>query len=505
MIRLGYRAPTQRLLLAIGFAVVLIMGALSLFLIRQALTAAAGVDHSLTVLNVVANLRADIRRAESGQRGFLLTNDSAYLDDYNDTIGRIAPELDELEKLTADNPDRKAVIDRLRPLIEQKLQELAATVALKMQGRTAESLAAVRTDRGLSLMQSIGESYRAVIAAERRLLDERRRQGTRYEISLIIVNIGGILAIAGLAYASYLMFRRSALDIIAREGELKELNESLESRVQERTAELEAANQEVQRFAYVVTHDLRSPLVNIMGFTSELEVLRDSLFQRLEAPVGGPSDFTEAPAARDEVDIGALRKDFDEAIHFIKASIGKMDGLIKAILTLSRSGRRELAIRHVDLNAVLAGIAADVEHRLREAGAELVVGRLPEVRSDRMAVEQILSNLVDNALKYLRDGVPGRIEVRAEDTPRAIRISVIDNGRGIAPADRERVFDLFRRAGAQDKPGEGIGLAHSRGLARRIGGAIELDEAPGGGSIFTLVLSKSWMARQTVVPGGVAA
>jgi signal transduction histidine kinase len=121
---------------------------------------------------------------------------------------------------------------------------------------------------------------------------------------------------------------------------------------------------------------------------------------------------------------------------------------------------------------------------------------MPVIRSDRMAVEQILSNLIDNALKYLRDDVPGRIEVRAEETQREHRISVIDNGRGIAPDDRERVFDLFRRAGVQDKPGEGIGLAHSRGLARRIGGSIQLDEAPGGGSIFTLALSKLWMARQ---------
>jgi signal transduction histidine kinase len=505
MIRLGYRAPAQRLLLAIGFAVVFIMGALSLFLIRQSLTATSGVDHSLTVLNVVANLRADIRRAESGQRGFLLTNDTAYLDDYNGTLGRISPAVDELEKLTNDNPTQKATVDRLRPLIEEKLQELAKTITLTVQGRTAEALATVKTDRGLTLMQDIGEGYRDANTEERRLLDERREQGTRYEIALIIVNIAGVLAIAGLAYASYLMFRRSTLEIIAREEALKELNESLETRVQERTSELEAANQEVQRFAYVVTHDLRSPLVNIMGFTSELEVLRDSLFQRLEAPAAGPSDFTEVPAARDEVDTGALRKDFDEAIHFIKASIGKMDGLIKAILTLSRAGRRELTIQRVELDDVLKVIAADNEHRLRETDTELIIGKLPAVRSDRMAIEQILSNLVDNALKYLRDGVPGRIEVKAEDTGREIRISVIDNGRGIAPADRERVFDLFRRAGVQDKPGEGIGLAHSRGLARRIGGSIQLDEAPGGGSIFTLVLSKMWMARQTVAPGGVAA
>jgi signal transduction histidine kinase len=505
MLDQGYRAPAQRILLIVGFAVVLTMGALSLFLIRQSLSAQAGVDHSLTVLNVIANLRADLRRAESGQRGLLLTGDAAYLNDYNETLGRISPALDELAKLTGDNPIQKATVARLRPLTDEKLQELAATIALTLQGRTEEALATVRTDRGLSLMEDITDGYRDANAEERRLLDDRRRSGTTFEIALIVVNSAGVLAIFGLAYASYLIFRRSTREILDREKALKELNESLETRVQERTAELEAANAEVQRFAYVVTHDLRSPLVNIMGFTSELEILRDSLFRRLEPQPAGPSDFTEEGAAQDEVDVAVLHKDFDEAIHFIKTSIGKMDGLIKAILTLSRSGRRELAIQRVELNDVLKVIAADVEHRVREAGAELVVEKLPAVRSDRMAIEQILSNLVDNALKYLRDDVPGRIEVRAEDTPREIRISVIDNGRGIAPADRERVFDLFRRAGVQDKPGEGIGLAHSRGLARRIGGTIQLDEAPGGGSIFTLALSKLWMARQPVAREGVGA
>jgi signal transduction histidine kinase len=237
-----------------------------------------------------------------------------------------------------------------------------------------------------------------------------------------------------------------------------------------------------------------------MGFTSELEVLRDSVFQRLEAPAEAGADAPEAPA---QASIATLHGDFDEAIHFIKTSIAKMDGLIKAILTLSRAGRRELTIQQLDLDELVEVIAGDFRHRVREVQAELVIGKLPVIRSDRMAVEQILSNLLDNALKYLRSDVPGRIEVRAEETPREHRISVIDNGRGVDPADRERIFDLFRRGGVQDKAGEGIGLAHSRGLARRIGGSIQLDEAPGGGSVFTLSLSKLWMARQAAAEEGV--
>ena len=497
MIRQGYRAPAQRLLVAAGFVVVLAMGALSFSLTRQTKAINDSVDHSLTVLNLMANLRADLRRAESGQRGFLLTGDAIYLNDYNATLGRITPELDQLDALTADKSGQKEMVQSLRGEIAEKLNELAATVDLQLKGRREDALAVVHTDRGLRLMEAVSQHFRDFNAEESRLLAERRSRGARNETYLLVVNAAGVFAIGILAYLSYVLFKRSAQEILRREVALQELNAGLEARVAERTADLEAANAEVQRFAYVVTHDLRSPLVNIMGFTSELEVLRDEVFRRLEAPadtVGAP-----APAeGRAEADVATLHSDFNEAIHFIKTSIAKMDGLIKAILKLSRAGRQELTIQRLDLNEVLEVISADFRHRVRESGAELVIGRLPSVRSDRMALEQILSNLLDNALKYLRDGVPGRIEVRAVETPTEVRISVADNGRGIAPADRERIFDLFRRAGVQDKPGEGIGLAHSRGLARRIGGAISVEAPLEGGSIFTLSLSKLWMARQAV-------
>jgi signal transduction histidine kinase len=497
MLRQGYRAPAQRFLIAAGFGVVMVIAVFSFWLSQRATGVNESIDHSLSVLNVIATLRADVRRAESGQRGYLLTADSAYLKDFEATRQRILPELAELSELTADNPEQKAIIGQIRQVLDDKLHELDATVGLQGEGRRDEALALVATDRGLKLMETLGGLYRNAIEIENRLLAARRIEGRRNEIALIVANVGGLLLIALLAYVSYVLFRRSALEILARERDLQELNAALEDRVAERTADLEAANTEIQRFAYVVTHDLRSPLVNIMGFTSELEVLRDKLFQRLDtdavAEAGESSVASETPEA---LDPKVLRADFDEAIHFIKTSISKMDNLIKAILKISRAGRQELTFTRIDLNLLLQTMTADFEHRVRDLGAELNVGPLPVVRTDRMAIEQILSNLIDNALKYLRDGVPGRIEVRAEETPTEHRIIVADNGRGIAPADRERIFDLFRRAGVQDKPGEGIGLAHSRSLARRIGGTLRVDSPEHGGSTFTLTLSKLWMARQ---------
>jgi signal transduction histidine kinase len=258
--------------------------------------------------------------------------------------------------------------------------------------------------------------------------------------------------------------------------------------------DLRESNEEMQRFAYIVSHDLRAPLVNIMGFTSELEALRDDAFARLRA-------LEAAPAAQEAAQGGAgrtetLAQDFDEALGFIKASIAKMDRLINAILRLSREGRRAFNPETVDMTALIGGIAKSLAHQAEAAGATIAIAEaLPPVTSDRLALEQIFSNLIDNALKYLRPGEPGQVTVTGRAAGSRIIYEVRDNGRGIEERDRERVFELFRRAGAQDRPGEGIGLAHVRALVRRLGGKIRLDSEPGLGSTFTVVLPTSWSAE----------
>ena len=162
-------------------------------------------------------------------------------------------------------------------------------------------------------------------------------------------------------------------------------------------AELLESNEEIQRFAYIVSHDLRAPLVNIMGFTSELEALRDDLFARLRelraAALDQKGDADETLAA-----------DFSEALGFIKASIAKMDRLINAILKLSREGGRTFKPERVEMRALLNGIAASLAHQADATGATVEVGDLPSLVSDRLALEQMFSNLLDNALKYLRPG-----------------------------------------------------------------------------------------------------
>jgi signal transduction histidine kinase len=181
-------------------------------------------------------------------------------------------------------------------------------------------------------------------------------------------------------------------------------------------------------------------------------------------------------------------EELPEAIGFIKSSTAKMDRLIGAILRLSREGRRVMTPERVDMRALLADIAANLAHRADECGAEIAIGAVPDLVIDRLAVEQVFGNLAENALKYLDPGRPGRIEIAGRRQGAYVVIEVRDNGRGIAPRDHERIFELFRRAGDQTIPGEGIGLAHVRALVRRLGGRIDCQSSLGAGSTFRVIL-----------------
>src|SRR6202011_3929045 len=180
--------------------------------------------------------------------------------------------------------------------------------------------------------------------------------------------------------------------------------------------DLREANQEIQRFAYIVSHDLRSPLVNIMGFTSELEQLRGDIFRRIATLESATPQVADANGELPEPALAEhdkqLAQDFTEALDFIKSSIAKMDRLITAILNLTREGRREFEPVRIDTRELIEGIGATVAHQAAEAEAQIRISPLPDIVSDRLALEQIFSNLIDNALKYLKPGVPGDISVR---------------------------------------------------------------------------------------------
>jgi PAS domain S-box-containing protein len=267
------------------------------------------------------------------------------------------------------------------------------------------------------------------------------------------------------------------------EEELRDLNEQLERRVRERTADLRATNEELSTFTYIVSHDLRSPLVNLKGFAGELrssvEVL-DTLYS-----ANGNHTPTDEQNVRQ-----ALEKDIPEALSFIESAVTRMDHLTTAVLNLSRMGRRDLTIEPIDMNQLIQVVLESMAHQIRQRYATVTVDPLPEVRSDRLAMEQIMGNIVSNAVKYLTNDRPGVIRVSGELNDIETIFHITDNGRGIAEEDKHKVFEPFRRAGQPDVPGEGMGLAYVQVLVRRHGGRIWFNSVLNEGSTFSFSISR---------------
>jgi PAS domain S-box-containing protein len=251
----------------------------------------------------------------------------------------------------------------------------------------------------------------------------------------------------------------------------------------QRTSEvLSQSNEEVRQFTYIASHDLRGPLVNFRGFVSEL---RHSLAELGSLVQPAIDQFTETErASADRI----LRSEVPDALRFIDTSAIRMGHLINSLLRLSQLGRHEPVPQRLDLRLLVSEILASLGPQIEARGAVVTVLPLPEVTADRISMELILSNILTNAVLYLDPARPGRIEIVGAMTGTDLLVKISDNGRGIAPQEREKVFAPLRRVGAADVPGEGMGLACVQAMIRHQGGRIWFDSEPGVGTTFSFVL-----------------
>jgi PAS domain S-box-containing protein len=262
------------------------------------------------------------------------------------------------------------------------------------------------------------------------------------------------------------------------EQALLSINRDITERKRAETA-LKAANEELKTFLSLISHDLRAPLVNLKGFASELaealEVIAFTVRERMPGLTAPERQKLEQ----------ALHDDAPEAMEFIEAAVAQMGYFIDALLGLSRAGRREVEIETLEVSSLVREVVDTFSYQVQRTGAMIEVGDLPTVKADRFCLTQIFSNLVSNALAYQQPGRPARVIVSAEAREGEVLFEVRDNGRGIHEEDREKVFQPFRRAGKQDVPGEGMGLAYVQALVRRLGGRLTLESTVGVGSTFS--------------------
>ncbi len=251
-----------------------------------------------------------------------------------------------------------------------------------------------------------------------------------------------------------IMLERS-LDISG--DELLEVNAAL----RQQAVELSRSNAELERFAYIASHDLQEPLRTI---TAYLELLERRYSSKLD-------------------------EDAREFITFATTAAGVMQQLIRDLLSFARITSRAQPFEQVDMAALVREVLAALGAAIEEARAQVAVGVLPEVLCDRSQMRQLVQNLLSNALKFRKPNQPARIEIAADRQGSMWRFAVTDNGIGVEAKYHTRIFEIFQRLHTSDEyPGTGIGLAMCRKIVERHGGEIGVESKEGAGATLWFTL-----------------
>ena len=408
---------------------------------------------------------------ETAGRGFVITGADRYLGPYQAGEASVARELGRLKTLIRD-PVQRRNLEVLEPLILTRIARTKELIEVRRtEGFEAAQNLALREQTRV-LMDAVRNGMDALLSREQRLLDDRanvaegRARATLVAMTCLWGLSIGVLAVTGLQLRREMAGRNEA------QARVEHLNADLERRAGDLAAEVavrQSAEEEVRErnedlkgFAYTVSHDLKAPLRGISGYGQELERLHSQ----------GLSERARFCIAQ------------------IVTATRNLDALIDDLLTYSRLDAEQPKIDEVDLPDLVEGILRDQGGTLTEQGVSVTVDVKPQTLLIwRRGLHEVLTNLIDNAVKYSRHSRPPVVTIKAESTVERCRVSVADNGIGFDMKYHDRIFGLFNRlVRANEFEGTGAGLAIVKKLVEKLGGTVRGESSPGMGATFFLDL-----------------
>ncbi len=458
------------LITSIIVMVIITNGYLAIKTIEDLSDTQASLYNTGDIIGEINNLHNLVLMAETGQRGYLLTEIPEYLTPYEDALDSLSDQLTNTRKLRSEVPEQTERIAALLILVEQKTNELKKTVELALADKEKRALKLVMTGAGRNLYKELRAEleYIKILEINHRntlfaVLSTVEREA---KVTFAISGITSALLLLGLAFFARLNTKSEVKYRLQLEQQNEELAQKVAARTKELTLysdELSLSNRELENFAFVASHDLQEPLRKIRAFGDRLQ--------------------TNYAQSLDEK--GA------DYINRMKNAAERMSNLINDLLEFSRISTRGKPFTNVPLQHLFESTIGDIEISIEESGAKILLDDLPEINADASQMHHLFINLISNAIKFRKEDVKPIIIIQYCQQEIAQEqwhiITVKDNGIGFEQEFADKIFVPFQRLHARTEyKGTGIGLAISRRIVERHGGKISATSILGEGTQFRI-------------------
>lgn len=417
------------------------------------------VEHTQQVNLEIEELTTLYLSARAAWRNYLTAGNDIDLRIYEESVNAVPLKVASLQSLTRDNPRQKDRIDALAILLNQDIAAIGQDMAKKRRGQYADPAAPFAPDLNWQKIKHISEMIQA---EEKKLLARRSREWKSSTERLVITIISGSLASFVMLMLVFYLLRK---EVEQRRAAQEALAES--ERHFRLVAEAEkAANKELESFSYTVSHDLRSPLRAINGFS---RILNEDHGDKLD-------------------------EEGRRLLKVIRDNSNRMGMLIDDLLAFSRLGRKAVVMAQIDMTAMARDVSADLQNEMKDRPVQIAIHPLPLALGDPVLIRQVWINLLANAIKFTSHAASAHIEVGAggesvgdgEQQEKATSVYYVkDNGAGFDMRYYDKLFGIFHRLHRDDEfPGTGVGLAIVQRVVMRHGGRVWAEGKVNQGATF---------------------